>query len=319
MTVQEDLRVVEHEIGERGRVTVRLPEATVRLRAVDGPTVRGRVSGYDVEESVRIQSVGPEFRIDAVDRWHGLGKGLLGAGTHGSYDVELDVPRGAALTIDLASGDVRAEGFQGEQRHRVTAGEIVLVDAGGTAVLEGVSADLKVDAASDLELRARTVSGDIRVGAALLSRLETATTSGQINISGQLAAGVGHEASTLSGDIVLAVVGGLRVQTSTMTGDVRAEVEHRSEGRSGKRVLVVGDGAAEIVCKSMSGRIRVVGPAGQGASEAASEQHAEAAAAEPDDELDDEPDRLAILLELERGEIDVTEASRRLGLVESER
>ena len=91
-----------------------------------------------------------------------------------------------------------------------------------------------------------------------------------------------------------------------------ADVPHRSERSDGRRVVVVGDGRARLVASTMSGDVHIVkattldapvrsvpAPQPAGASDAA--------IAAAYDEA-----RLRILRSVERGEIDVAEAGRRL-------
>ena len=64
---------------------------------------------------------------------------------------------------------------------------------------------------------------------------------------------------SLSGDVTLVAVAGLRVEARTVSGDLTSELPHRSEGRAGRRVIVVGDGAAELAFRSVSGDLRIRG------------------------------------------------------------
>jgi hypothetical protein len=182
-------------------------------------------------------------------------------------------------------------------------------------------------ATGELRLRARTVSGDLEVRAGRLAEVSAATTSGDLAIAGELAPDVTHKIETVSGDTVLALAGGARIEVTTVTGDVSADVPHRSERADGRRVLIVGDGRARLVASTMSGDVHIakarahdvpvaavpaLAPptpptAPQPPEPPAPASHSDAAIAVAYDEA-----RLRILRSVERGEIDVAEAGRRL-------
>jgi hypothetical protein len=166
-------------------------------------------------------------------------------------------------------------------------------------------------------LKARTVSGDLAVRAGVLTEVFAATTSGDLAIAGELAPDGTHKVETVSGDAVLALAGGARIEVSTVTGDVSADGPHRTERTDGQRVIVVGDGRATLVVRTMSGDVHVAKAKGLDIRVDAAPSPA-AAQPEPASPSDAaiaaayEDARLTILKQLERGEIDVTEAGRRL-------
>ena len=142
----------------------------------------------------------------------------------------------------------------------------------------------------------------------------------------------------------------------TVAGDLSSDLPHTSEGRAGRRSLVIGEGTTAVQFRSVSGDLRVVGPsagdhlripvpptppqppappapgfaaaeleaelaAANGEIEAANAE-IEAARAQIDAESGEggetaadpgEEARLEILRALERGEIDIDEATKRLG------
>jgi hypothetical protein len=91
-----------------------------------------------------------------------------------------------------------------------------------------------------------------------------------------------------------------------MSTDIHSALPHRLEGRADRRRLVLGDGAASVAFNSMSGDLAVTrsrqrpGPA-------------ETSVAPAPRTATDTEERGVILGALERGEIDVDEAMRRLG------
>ena len=314
---------VEHTIGAEGLFVLQLGSGDVRLRGIDGDVayVEDRhgnaiVDDFDVETG--------EGSLAVRAR-----KGLrikVGPGRHETPDLDIRVPRHATVVVETASGDLEAEDLTGEQRFHTASGDIELTRVSGAVTIEAASGDVELTATGSLRLKARTVSGDLAVRAGALAELAATTTSGDLFIAGQLAPGTTHKVETVSGDAVLALAGGARIEVTTVTGDVSADVPHRSERADGRRILIVGDGRATLEARTMSGDVHVAKAKGidvfiSGATPAPSAPDAPPApeAPAPPSSPSDaaiaaayEDARLTILKQLERGEIDVTEAGRRL-------
>jgi hypothetical protein len=88
-----------------------------------------------------------------------------------------------------------------------------------------------------------------------------------------------------------------------MSTDIHSALPHRLEGRADRRRLVLGDGAATMAFNSMSGDLAVT----------RSRQRPRPAEASMAPAAPTADERSEILGALERGEIDVDEAMRRLG------
>jgi DUF4097 and DUF4098 domain-containing protein YvlB len=299
----------EHQIGAEGLFVLQLGSGDVRLHGVDGETVRiedrhGSVlpDGFDIEAGAGSLAVRARKGIQLKS----------GPGRHSTPDLDVRLPHRATIVVEASSSDLTAEDLSGQQQFRTASGDIELARVSGTVAIEAASGDVALVATGELRLRARTVSGDLEVRAGRLAEVLAATTSGDLAIAGELAPDGNHRIETVSGDTTLALAGGARIEVSTVTGDVSADVPHRSERSDGRRVVVVGDGRARLVASTMSGDVHIVkatthdalvrsvpAPQPAGASDAA--------IAAAYDEA-----RLRILRSVERGEIDVAEAGRRL-------
>ena len=311
---------IEHAIGAEGLFVLQLGSGDVRLHGSDGQTAR--------VEDRHGQPIAEEFDVEtgegslAVRARKGL-RIKIGPGRHDSPDLDVHVPRRATVVVETASGDLTGVDLAGEQRFRTASGDIELSRISGTVSIEAASGDVDLTATGKLRLKARTVSGDLAVRAGVLSDVSAATTSGDLAIAGELAPDGSHKVETVSGDAVLALAGGARIEVSTVTGDVSADGPHRTERTEGRRVIVVGDGRATLVVRTMSGDVHVTkakgfdmpvdatppvptAPSGPPAPPAPPSPSAAAISAAYEDA------RLTILKQLERGEIDVTEAGRRL-------
>ena len=317
---------IEHAIGAEGLFVLQLGSGDVRLHGVDGDLVR--------VEDRHGNPIVDEFDLEtgegtlAVRAREGL-RLKVGPGRHATPDLDVHVPRRATIVVETSSGDLAGEDLAGEQRFHAASGDIDLSRISGVVSIEAVSGDVDLTATGQLRLKARTVSGDLAVRAGLLAEVSAATTSGDLAIAGELVPDGAHKLETVSGDATLAVAGGARIEVSTVTGDVTADGPHRTERLNGQRVIVVGDGRATLVVRTMSGDVHVTqaksrdirvdavsrAPAALPAPGAPPAPPAPPEPTRPSDAAIAaayEEARLTILKQLERGEIDVTEAGRRL-------
>jgi hypothetical protein len=317
---------IEHAIGAEGLFVLHIGSGDVRLRGIDGDLARVEDRhGQAVEDEFDVETGEGSLAVRAR-------KGLrikMGPGRRDTPDLDVHVPRRATIVVETSSGDLSGEDLAGEQRFHTVSGDIDLIRISGAVSIESASGDVDLTATGALRLKARTVSGDLAVRAGVLAEVSAATTSGDLAVAGELAPDGTHRVETVSGDAVLALAGGARIEVSTVTGDVSADGPHRTERTDGQRVIVVGDGRATLVARTMSGDVHVTRaksidirvdaaprpeaapptpaapPDATSPFDATSPSDAAIAAAYEDA-------RLTILKQLERGEIDVTEAGRRL-------
>jgi hypothetical protein len=187
------------------------------------------------------------------------------------------------------------------------------------------------------DLAIRSVSGDVSVSGGEITALRIGTTSGDIRLDSPIRARTGNQIDTLSGDVSLVADTGMRIEARTVSGDLASDLPHRSEGRMGRRTLVVGDGSVEVAFRSVSGDLQVhdarrrttapaaapqppapppppAAPPAPASPQAPSvDDAAESAATQvvPDDE------RLEVLRALEAGELDVATAMDRLAALDA--
>jgi Toastrack DUF4097 len=312
---------LEHEIGAQGELSLRIPDGDLDVRGVEGSVVRIRDLEGQATLSVR-RAVGrlevglaDDDPGDARPRWLRLGRS-------GRARLEVEVPHGAHLGIEVTSAAVRVVGVDGDQRCRTISGGLEFRDAGGSLTIDGVSGDVTVVARSSLALRVQTVSGDLRVTAPLLRELHVGTMSGDTRIEGPLGAGE-HRIETVSGDAVLIGAESVTVAASTISGGIATDLAHHVSGGRGRQVLLIGDGAARLTFRSLSGDLDVLRRPPDHAAPKPVPSPGAASDAEPAHAPDRRhavpPDaRLDLLCALERGEIDVDEAARRLAALDEE-
>jgi len=322
---------VAHDIGAEGRFAVRVTNPDVEIRAVDGTIARVRVeyairAQSEAEADQVLDRVRFSMRQDtgllevAEPRHDGstFGSivrmlGLGGARVEASISVQL--PRGTSVAYTGVSADLIVMGIRGTQEYRTVSGDIVLSDAGGQVRVNGVSGDVSLRAEAPIGLHANTVSGDLSVIAPRVEESRIVTVSGDVELEAALGSSASHRVETVSGDLWLGAASGLTMEVRGLSTDVEVNVQHRSEGSRERRRYVIGDGSAQVLFSSMSGDVtisnarRVAGDLG--AAPVGPRPPRPPAPPSPPPPLD-EAEQLRVLQALERGEIDVEEASRRL-------
>lgn len=335
--------VREHDIGPGGSVVVAVEADDVRVRGVDGTTVRLVAPATD-HPAVEVMAQPGRYAIRLGQPIRGRvfgfrfgSRGVFGLEVGGGT-VELEVPRDARLEISARSGDVSVRDVTGSVAVRTVSGDVSIRGGGGDLRMEAASGNIRAVAAAPIAATVRTISGDVEIDAPRTERTSITTVSGDVEVASTFAPGGDHVVTTTSGDVELAVHGGVTIDVRTVSGDVDC-VHPQLRGGTGRRdPLVIGDGAARVAVRTLSGdievragrvrpeRVDVPGRPAQGAQELAAVPPlppvASVAAVPPvggagvDDagRMTLEPaDTLATLEALARGEIDVAEAERRLG------
>jgi hypothetical protein len=301
----------EHTIGGRGRMTIRLASAELWLRGgVDDRVIVRTLDGKPFPDSLVFEPVDGGLTMREKDVF-GPTFGL----DRRTVQLDIQLPAGAELEINTASGWIETDGLGGEQRFKTASGEVRLRRASGAIELAAVSGDATIDLDGSAALAVRTVSGQIEVRGGRIDMLRLATTSGDIRVESELSKATDHSIETLSGDVELVADGGLRVDTRTVSGDVSSDLAHRTEGRMGRRALIVGDGAVRLAFRSVSGDLRIRDRSRAESSGPSSDRASAPETTESDTTTEPAPgddERMTILRALERGELDVAAAMARL-------
>lgn len=304
--------VREHDIGPGGSVVVAVEADDVRVRGVGGTTVRLVAPSTDHPEvEVATEPGRYSIRLGHPIRGRVFGfrlgsRGVFGLEVGGGT-VELEVPRDARLEISARTGDVSVRDVTGSVAVRTVSGDVSVRGGGGDLRVETASGSLRTIAAAPITATIRTISGDVEIDAPRTERTSITTVSGDVEIASVFAPGGDHVVSTTSGDVELAVQGGVTIDARTVSGDVDCTHPDRRAGGGRRDPLVIGDGAARLAVRTLSGDIEV--RAGRVRPEpVAVSGVVNASTASPDSS-----GTLDVLESLARGEIDVAEAERRLG------
>lgn len=321
---------IRHTIGAQGSLTIHNISGKVELRATDGDDVLvvARSEGGNADSlpiTVRRTDGGLHVEVEKRDS---EGFGSWFSNVRG-IELEVSVPRGARVEVNTVSADIESRSLAGEQAYKTVSGDIQADPHGGRLRLAAVSGDVTVRSAEPSEVHVTSTSGDVHVQGAALEAFDVRTVSGDVQLEAGLAAGPLHTVETVSGD--------LSVESPT---GVTVHVKRGMDlARGGSSALVTGDGAAQLRFRTLSGDCHVDGArrSGEGRRERRVEhrlqRHGERIAREfmtsagfrsvppvppvPETPAPESPapppvDQLEVLRALERGEIDVDEAARRL-------
>jgi hypothetical protein len=304
---------LEHRIGESGRFSLRTASGSIAIRGTDGDVARVRdLTGRPLGERFSIDAGTGHLALELRTR---LGFSIQLGGKSTEDELEIELPRSAALVVETASADVEAIGLAGPKRFKSASGDLRLVDVVGELDANAVSGNVTVSASDRLDARVRTISGDLSLRAPSLSRLEAGTTSGDIRLDAELTGSGPFSVKSISGDMTIVSRGAFSVEAQTITGDLVTALEHRMNSAPGRKTLVIGRDGPTLQFKSVSGDLLIVEPRDAAAPQATAQNRPnEAPAVEPTDIA---AARLDILRALERGVLSVDAATERLAELEA--
>lgn len=312
---------IDHNVGETGRVSLGIVSGDVRVRGIAGGEAHIRATfeikaTSDAEADRILEAV--QLRVDRSSgslsaEEHGgsksvgsmIGRLFGNGGDDYELTVEADVPTASQMELHAVSSDVTVTDLRGEQRYNSVSGDLSVNNSGGSVRLETVSGDATLRAEVQLAVQAQTVSGDLHISAPNLRSLRANTVSGDIELEAELAGNGDFKVETVSGDLSVGLVGSATFEIHGLSTDVSSELDHRLEGQIDRRRLIIGSGGPRLVFNSMSGDVDIRHPRRINERPTASKPPAEPTAAEQESQLE-------VLRALERGEIDVDEATRRL-------
>lgn len=311
---------IDHNVGENGRISLNVVSGDVRVRGIAGGETHIRAT-FEISASsdsdadrlfeaiqLRVDRATGSLNVEEHGGQQSVGS-LIGRlfGNGGDYEltVEADVPSAAQMQLHAVSSDVTVTDLRGEQRYHSVSGDLSVNNSGGSVRLETVSGDATLRAEESLAVQAQTVSGDLNITAPSLQSLKANTVSGDIELEAELAGSGDFRVETVSGDLSVGLVGSATFEIHGLSTDVSSELDHRLEGQIDRRRLIIGSGGPRLVFNSMSGDVDIRHPRRISERPAAPKPVAEPTPAEQESQLE-------VLRALERGEIDVDEATRRL-------
>lgn len=267
---------ITHDLGVAGRLSLRTVNGDVRVRSVDGTVVTVHAS-YDVsgtqgsagvppESSPVLVRKGPgELSVETRNRIGGLLDAIgevISRGIRTTVEFEVELPRGASLRLHGVSADLTVEGVRGTQEYHTVSGDVSIREAAGRISVHSVSGDVSMVDAGTVIVDGATTSGDIDISAQRFDRFSFTSVSGDIELDGELSPGDDYRVETVTGDLQLTTSSGVDLEASGPAVSVRVDTPHRSDSGRGRKLVVVGDGAARIRFRSMSGDVTISPPFG---------------------------------------------------------
>jgi hypothetical protein len=271
------------------------------------------------------------------------GKVRTGSGDHPWPDIAVEVPRSITGRVEIhsASGDAHVEGFTGEIILHTMSGDLRAMRTTGALTLQAASGGLIVDDASGL-LTAHAASGDVLVTSSQIDGFDIQTANGDVHVDATLTGDGPFRAHTASGDVRLtlrrpAAAGEEPAATlafDTVSGDAHVTAPFRKtdrrrwqsgSGNGGPRInittvngdLIAAIAATEsafvpapspaVFADDVPPAVPADWPRGEGELAMADARSAGVPSTAHGDAA-----RLAVLEAVERGELDIEEALRRL-------
>ncbi len=199
-------------------------------------------------------------------------------GRDGNADLEIRVPRGCELDVEVVSADVDVSEVDGEVTIESVSGAVDVEGRPKELDVESVSGSIEIDAevraavvesvSGEIRLtgvvrdvEASTVSGRIEIEAGEIAGLEIETTSGHVELSGSLAAGAEVEIESHSGSVDLGLPSSTSARFEVATFSGRITNEHgpppdRNRYGPGKELdFQVGGGSARVKIDTFSGSV----------------------------------------------------------------
>lgn len=293
---------IRHRIGANGAFSLGNVSGDIRIRGTGGDEAVVKARGRGRNEWLPIKVRRGEGML-SIEIDQQKGPGFMSWRGRNDVEVEFDVvlPHGTRVDVNSVSSDFDVTGMVGEQSYQTVSGDVAIVRTGGRLNLTTVSGDAEVSADEPLEAEINSTSGDLQITGPLLRAAKLRTVSGDIEVRGAFEPGAMHGIETVSGDVDIESSGGLTV-----------EVRKGIDLGGGPKQRIVGDGAARLRFRSLSGDLHVVGMDGEKAVKDRSYEPP-APPTPPAPPAPPAADSLEVLQALERGEIDVEEAGRRLG------
>jgi DUF4097 and DUF4098 domain-containing protein YvlB len=261
---------------------------------IDVSNIKGTVtvSGWDRDEVAVSGSLGDgakELAIDGTADHHVIkvqppdkqGWFSWGADSRmGDTLLDLKVPRGAEMKIEVVSADVALTGVGGrlldvnsvsgkvrldsdakEVEIDSVSGNIDLTGKAERGHLETVSGNIRARGLGGT-LKFETVSGDVDAENGDYRELSAGTVSGDINLRGKPAKDARVDVETMSGDVHLYVPSDLsaHLRATTFSGSIRSDfgtVKDEDHGPGSSLDATTGEGDSRVNLQTFSGDIEV--------------------------------------------------------------
>jgi len=298
----------------RGRVTVRGGQRSdVHVHAVKRlGTYWGAQDAYS-HTDVLMQQDDQRITIRTILRQGFNIFGWLGVGrTLPEVIYTIDVPTGCDISVHHIGGTVSIEGVAGSVYIHTVSGDMHLHTVQGTIIVQTVSGTIQGNCLTG-RLGAKAVSGAIEVVASALSSAWVKTVSGSTVLETSLEAAGAYSGTSISGSfhLYIPLTSQATIRFHSTSGRARSEIPVTvMEDRRGFWQAHLNGGGATVEISTVSGDL-LVAPAPLDVPPAATTSRPESAEATASEEM-------SILRAVERGELSVDEALKRLAILDKD-
>lgn len=200
-------------------------------------------------------------------------------------EIELDVPRGATVTVKGQTAETRVESirkaivrnvggdiFLNNIEQGISAltheGDVMVENSGGAVTLEATNGNVVAFDVAPSEIgdifKARTVSGAITLERVEHRQTEITSTSGSIKFNGEFQSGGQYSFGTMNGTIALTVPekSSMKLNATYGLGKFSSELKFKiitenNTSRAQRIVASIGDGDCNVNLTTYSGAIRI--------------------------------------------------------------
>lgn len=198
----------------------------------------------------------------------------------GSTVLNVRVPKGVSLDINVVSAPVTIDGLDGgtvdvqsvSGRVRMNArtrsinlntvsGSIDLGGHVGDAQLQSVSGDITAPSVGSM-LKAETVSGHMNINGGPYHKAELSTVSGDLQLGGGIEGDGSIDIDSMSGDVQLSVPANLsaKITANTFSGQLRSDFGEATKGEDGpgsELNATAGNGRGKLHVETFSGDLKI--------------------------------------------------------------
>lgn len=273
---------LHHPANANARISVSNVKGEVTITAWDRNEVQVAGALGEGAAPLAIEGDNGDLEIQVKPKGNGSGGWFNwnGDNSMGATTLELHVPKGATLDVEVVSAPLGIDGMDGGKisvnsvsgRVRVNARtpELSVESVSGTvqqsghadrADLQTVSGDILAPALGN-QADLQTVSGRIQVSGGPWQKFDLSTVSGDVQLNGDLAEQGSIDVDSMSGDVQIQVPANLSasIHASSFSGDLRSDfgqaVEH-DHGPGSELNTEVGGSKGRIHVETFSGDLRI--------------------------------------------------------------
>ncbi|RDS79267.1 hypothetical protein DWU98_18205 [Dyella monticola] len=269
-----------HPAAPTAHIDITNVKGEVTINAWDRNEVHVGGQLGDGAQPLTIEGSDNNLTINVQAKGHGGWLNWNGENAMGETRLDISVPRGASLKVNVVSAPLSVDGIDGGDinvnsvsgRVRINAqtpmisavsvsGNVAFSGRAKQAKLQTVSGDILAPSlGSTVDLQ--TVSGRIQVGGGPWQQFNLSTVSGDVQLTGALAAAGNMSVDSMSGDVQVQLPDSLssHLHVSTFSGDLRTDfgTPTRPEHGPGSTLdTVAGSGNGKIHIETFSGDVKI--------------------------------------------------------------